>query len=213
MTGARDGQGRLVIGVSGATGTVLAVRVLELARTAGLEIHLVVSRAADETRAAETDLSPEDLRGLADVDYRIGDLAAPIVSGTFPTVGMIVVPCSARTLSAVAYGTGDNLLTRAADVTLKERRPLVLAVRETPLSLVHCRAMVAATEAGVIIAPPVPAYYLRPRSLDELVTHSAARLLGAIGLDAGTRKWGDGGAEPYRVEAIKAGEVLPECHS
>ena len=184
------GPRRLVMGISGATGIVLGARVLELAAEAGVETHLVVSRAAEQSRAAETDLTAEALRKLASVAYRIADIGAAIASGSYPTIGMIVAPCSARTLAAIAHGTGDNLLTRAADVTLKERRLLVLAVRETPLSLVHARAILAATEAGAVVAPPVPAFYLRPSSIDELVTHTAGRLLDLVGIEASQPRWG-----------------------
>ncbi|BCJ36933.1 flavin prenyltransferase UbiX [Actinocatenispora thailandica] len=183
---------RLVVGISGATGIAYGIRVLELARTVGVETHLVVTPAGQQTRAHETDLSARGLAELADVTYRPADIGAAIASGSFPVDGMLVAPCSARTLAAVGYGTGDNLLTRAADVTLKERRRLVLMVRETPLSLTHLRAMTAVTEAGGIVMPPVPAFYLRPATVDELVTHSAARALDLLGIDIGDQpRWGE----------------------
>lgn len=174
---------RLVVGISGATGVAYGIRVLELARKAGVETHLVVTSAGEQTRAYETQLSRRDLAALADVSYRPADIAAAIASGSFLTDGMIVAPCSVRTLSAIAYSNGDNLLTRAADVTLKERRRLVLLVRETPLTLGHLRAMAAVTESGGIVMPPVPAFYLRPRTIDEIVDHTAGRALDLLGID------------------------------
>jgi 4-hydroxy-3-polyprenylbenzoate decarboxylase len=183
---------RLVVGISGATGTCYGVRVLELARKAGVETHLVVTPAGQQTRAQETKLSARDLAALADVCYRPADVGAAIASGSFPVGGMIVAPCSARSLSAIAYGCGDNLLTRAADVTLKERRRLVLLVRETPLSLGHLRAMTAATECGAIIMPPVPAFYLRPHDVAEIVDHTVSRALDLLGIEVpGTPRWGE----------------------
>ena len=184
--------GRLVVGISGATGICYGVRVLELARKAGVETHLVVTPAGQQTRAQETSMSARDLAGLADVCYRPADVGAAIASGSFRTGGMIVAPCSARTLSAIAYGYGDNLLARAADVTLKERRRLVLLVRETPLSLGHLRAMTAATESGAIVMPPVPAFYLRPRDVAEIVDQTAGRALDLLGVDIpGMPRWGE----------------------
>lgn len=174
---------RLVVGISGATGIAYGIRVLELARKAGVETHLVVTSAGEQTRAHETQLSRRDLAAKADVSYRPADIAAAIASGSFRTDGMIVAPCSVRTLSAIAYSNGDNLLTRAADVTLKERRRLVLLVRETPLTLGHLRAMAAVTESGGIVMPPVPAFYLRPRTIDEIVDHTAGRALDLLGID------------------------------
>ncbi|HEV2634077.1 MAG TPA: UbiX family flavin prenyltransferase [Actinocrinis sp.] len=183
---------RLVVGISGATGVAYGVRILELARAAGLETHLVVTPAGQQTRAYETDLSAADLAAKADVTYRPADIGAAIASGSFRTLGMIIAPCSIRTLSAIAYSVGDNLLTRAADVTLKERRRLVLLARETPLTLGHLRAMAAVTESGGIVMPPVPAFYLRPADLGELVTHTAARALDLLGVDVpGQPRWGE----------------------
>lgn len=182
---------RLVVGITGASGVIYGVRALELARTAGVETHLVVSKAGDLTRTHETDLSAAELRALADVHYPVGNVGAPIASGSFPTIGMLVAPCSVHTLSEVAYGGASNLLTRAADVALKERRPLVLMLRETPLNLVHCRALTAATEAGAIIAPPVPAFYTAPASIRDLVDHSVARALELLGVQTPIRRWGD----------------------
>lgn len=182
---------RLVVGISGATGIAYGARVLELARKAGLETHLVVTPAAQQTRAYETGLSARDLAAMADASYRPADVGAAIASGSFRTDGMIVAPCSARTLSAIAYGVGDNLLTRAGDVTLKERRPLLLLVRETPLTLGHLHAMTAATESGAIVMPPVPAFYLHPATVDDIVGHTAGRALDLLGVDVPDQpRWG-----------------------
>lgn len=178
------GQGRqLVVGISGASGICYGIRVLELARKAGVETHLVVTPAGQQTREQETSLSRRDLAATADVSYRPADIGAAIASGSFRTGGMIVAPCSIRSLSAIAYAHGDNLLTRAAEVTLKERRRLVLLVRETPLSLAHLRAMQAVTEMGAVVMPPVPAFYLNPQTLDDIVTHTAGRALDLLGID------------------------------
>jgi flavin prenyltransferase len=187
-----DPPRRIVIGVSGATGIVYAYRLLTALRAAQIETHLVISRAAEMARAYETDLSSSDLRAAASHVWRIHDVGAAISSGSFPTLGMIVAPCSVRTLSEIATGVTSTLLTRAADVTLKERRRLVLMLRETPLHLGHLRAMVAATEAGAIIAPPVPAFYTRPRTVDDLVDHTVGRVLDLFGVDTGLAgRWGE----------------------
>ncbi|AYF76221.1 UbiX family flavin prenyltransferase [Nocardia yunnanensis] len=178
-----SGVRRLVVGISGATGIAYGVRVLELARKAGVQTHLVVTPAGQQTRAYETGLSAGDLAAMADVTYRPADIGAAIASGSFRTAGMIVAPCSIRTLSAVAYANNDNLLTRAADVTLEERRRLVLMVRETPLTLAHLRAMTAVTEMGGIVMPPVPAFYLNPESVADIVDHTAGRALEVLGVD------------------------------
>ncbi|MEY9893688.1 4-hydroxy-3-polyprenylbenzoate decarboxylase [Catenulispora sp. MAP12-49] len=182
---------RLVVGISGATGIAYGMRVLELARKAGVQTHLVVTPAGQQTRAHETGLTARDLAAMADVSYRPADIGAAIASGSFRTAGMIVAPCSIRTLSAIAYSNGDNLLTRAADVTLKERRRLVLMVRETPLTLGHLRAMTAVTESGGIVMPPVPAFYLRPDTVDDIVDHTAGRALDLFGIDVpDLPRWG-----------------------
>ncbi|WP_051450463.1 UbiX family flavin prenyltransferase [Actinospica robiniae] len=183
---------RLVVGISGATGIAYGMRALELARKAGVQTHLVVTPAGQQTRAYETDLTAADLAAMADVTYRPADVGAAIASGSFRTAGMLIAPCSIRTLSSVAYSGNDNLLTRAADVTLKERRRLVLLVRETPLTLGHLRAMTAATESGAIVMPPVPAFYLRPRSLDEVVEHTVGRALELFGIEVpDLPRWGE----------------------
>ncbi|MEZ4371308.1 MAG: UbiX family flavin prenyltransferase [Polyangiaceae bacterium] len=183
---------RMIVGISGATGIALGVRLLQLLRSLDVETHLVVSHAADMTREFETDYTASDLRALASVVHKVNDIGASIASGSFRTMGMIVAPCSARTVADIAYGTTGNLLSRAADVVLKERRRLVLLVRESPLSLVHLRAMVAATEAGAIIMPPVPAFYTRPQTIDALVDHIVGRALDLFDLDAGVVERWDG---------------------
>ncbi len=168
---------------------VYGVRALELLREAGVRTHLVVSRAGGMTRAYESELSAAHLRGLADVHHPSGDLGASIASGSFRTLGMLIAPCTVNTLAEIANGISSNLLTRAADVTLKERRRLVLMVRETPLTTIHLRNMQRVTEAGGIIAPPVPAFYTEPQSLDEIVTQSVARALDLFGLDVVPSRW------------------------
>ncbi|MGA4787174.1 UbiX family flavin prenyltransferase [Nocardia sp. AB354] len=190
--GVDERPARLVVGISGATGIAYGVRALEFARKAGVQTHLVVTAAGQQTRQYETELSAKDLAAMADVVYRPSDIGAAIASGSFRTAGMLVAPCSIRTLSAIAYSNGDNLLTRAADVTLKERRRIVLLVRETPLTLGHLRAMTAVTEMGGIVMPPVPAFYLRPSSIDELVDHTVARALDLLSIDVPDMpRWGE----------------------
>jgi 4-hydroxy-3-polyprenylbenzoate decarboxylase len=186
---------RLIVAITGASGVVYGVRLLELLKQLPVETHLVVSRSAELTLALETDLKPADLRSRADVVHAIGDMAAPISSGSFQTLGMIIAPCSIRSMSEIATGVTTTLLTRAADVVLKERRRLVLAVRETPLHTGHLRTMTALSEMGAVIAPPVPAFYAKPQSLDEMIDHSIGRMLDLFGLDTGTvRRWGEGAA-------------------
>ena len=181
---------RLIVGISGASGVAYGVRALDALRELGVESHLVVTRAALLTLSQETDLSADDLSGRADVTHRLNDVGASIASGSFRTMGMIVAPCSVRTMSEIATGVTSTLLTRAADVVLKERRPLVLMVRETPLHLGHLRTMTALTEMGAIIAPPLPALYARPASIEEMVDQSVGRALDLFGLEwAGVRRW------------------------
>jgi 4-hydroxy-3-polyprenylbenzoate decarboxylase len=182
---------RLVVGVSGASGVVYGVRALDACRELGVESHLIVSKAAALTLAQETTLSLADLSARANVTYRVGDVGAAVASGSFPTLGMIIAPCSIRTMSEIATGVTSSLLTRAADVTLKERRPLVLMVRETPLHLGHLRTMVKLAEMGAVIAPPLPAFYAKPVSLEEMVDQSVGRALDLFGLSwAAVRRWG-----------------------
>jgi 4-hydroxy-3-polyprenylbenzoate decarboxylase len=183
---------RMVVGVSGASGVVYGVRTLDALKALGVESHLVVTRAALLTLSQETDLTPDDLLGRADVVHRLADVGASIASGSFRTLGMIVAPCSVRTMSEIATGVTSTLLTRAADVTLKERRPLVLMVRETPLHLGHLRTLTALAEMGAVIAPPLPAMYARPASIEEMVDQSVGRALDLFGLDWGEVKRWDG---------------------
>ena len=185
---------RLVVGISGASGVIYGVRLLELLKNLPVETHLIMTRSAELTLAYETDLKIADVHPLADVVYPVGDIGAALSSGSFPTIGMVVAPCSVKSLGEIVAGTTSNLLTRAADVTLKERRRLVLMLRETPLHLGHLRAMLAATEMGAVIAPPVPAFYARPQSLADMVDHTLGRVLDLFGLDTGTvRRWGEKG--------------------
>ncbi|WP_448189149.1 UbiX family flavin prenyltransferase [Azospirillum sp. sgz301742] len=183
---------RLVVGISGASGVILGVRLLETLRRMSVESHLVLSRAAEVTLAHETDLKAADVRALATAHYSPADIGAAIASGSFRTLGMIVAPCSIRSMSEIATGVTSSLLTRAADVTLKERRPLVLMVRETPLHVGHLRTMTQLAEMGAVLAPPVPAFYTRPQSLDDVIDHTVGRALDLFGLDSGTvRRWGE----------------------
>jgi 4-hydroxy-3-polyprenylbenzoate decarboxylase len=183
---------RLILGISGASGAIYGVRLLEVLRELGIESHLVMSKAAEMTIAYETDLTPGAVKALADVVHPIGDLGAPISSGSFPTLGMVVAPCSVRSLAEIATGVTSSLLTRAADVTLKERRRLVLVLRETPLHSGHLRNMLALSDMGAVIAPPVPAFYIRPASIGELVDHSIGRVLDLFGLENDlARRWGE----------------------
>lgn len=175
---------RLVVGISGASAPHLALHLLESLQALGtVETHVVVSRAATRTLEIETGRRPADIAELADVVHQRGDIAASIASGSFVTMGMAVVPCSMKTLAGIAHGYSDDLLTRAADVCLKERRRLVLVARETPLSLVHLRNMVAVTEAGATVLPPTPAFYQRPRSIDDLLAHLTGKVLDQFGID------------------------------
>ena len=183
---------RLVVGISGASGVLYGVRMLDACREMGVETHLIVSRAAQLTLAQETDMTAADLAAKADVVYKAGDIGAAIASGSFRTLGMVVAPCSVRTMSEIATGVTSSLLTRAADVSLKERRPLVLMVRETPLHLGHLRTLVRLAEMGATIAPPAPAFYAHPQSLADIVDQSVGRTLDLLGLSwTAVRRWGD----------------------
>jgi 4-hydroxy-3-polyprenylbenzoate decarboxylase len=176
---------RLIVGISGATGIVYGIRLLQVARILEIETHLVVTKAGERTLAYETDLTVPELRSMADHAYPDADIGASIASGSFPTIGMVVAPCSVHSLAEIAHCTTDGLLTRAADVCLKERRRLVLLFREAPLHAGHIRSMAAATENGAIIFPPVPTFYTRPNTLAEMVDHTVGRVLDLFGLDAG----------------------------
>ncbi|MEJ7137653.1 UbiX family flavin prenyltransferase [Amphibiibacter pelophylacis] len=188
---------RIVVGITGATGIVYGIRALEVLRALGIETHLVVSRAGELTREYETALSREQMHALADHVHAIQDVAAPIASGSFRTMGMLIAPCSVRTLAEVASGVTTSLLTRAADVCLKERRPVVLMVREAPLHAGHIRNMLAVTEMGGIIHPPVPAFYTQPQTIAALVDDTLGRVLDCFGLDMpGAPRWGEPAPPP-----------------
>lgn len=183
---------RVIVGITGASGAVYGLTALRALRAAGVETHLIVSRSAQITMAHETETRPADLAGLADVVYRIDDIGAAISSGSFRTEGMVIAPCSIRSLSEIASGVTSSLLTRAADVVLKERRKLILMVRETPFHLGHLRSMTAVTEMGAIVMPPVPAFYIRPVTLQDVVDHSVGRALDLLGLDNNlVSRWGE----------------------
>ena len=185
-------QRRLIVGISGASGVVYGLRLLQLLRNAGVETHLVMSKTAELTFAYETTLKIADVRSTAHTTHDIDDMAASIASGSFRAMGMIVAPCSIRSMSEIATGVTTRLLTRAADVTLKERRRLVLMVRETPLHTGHLRTMTALSEMGAIIAPPVPAFYARPNTIEEMVDHTVGSVLDLFDIDVGiVRRWGE----------------------
>jgi len=181
---------RLVVGISGASGVAYGVRLLEALRALEVESHLVLSRAGEMTLGYETELSPKDVKALASVSHSPADLGAPIASGSFRTAGMIIAPCSIRSMSEIATGVTTTLLSRAADVCLKERRRLVLMVRETPLHLGHLRTLTQLAELGAIIAPAMPALYPKPQTIDEVIDHSVGRLLDLFELDSGlSHRW------------------------
>ena len=183
---------RLMVGLSGASGVAVGIRLLEALRELGIESHLVVSKAAEMTIGYETTLSPRSVADMADHTYAIGDIAAAPASGSFRTGGMIIAPCSVRTMSEIATGVTSSLLTRAADVTLKERRTLVLAVRESPLHLGHLRTLVQLSEIGAIILPLVPAFYAAPHTLSDVVDQMVGRMLDVFGYDwPKVRRWGE----------------------
>jgi 4-hydroxy-3-polyprenylbenzoate decarboxylase len=185
-------KARLIVGISGASGVTYGLRALDACRELGVESHLVFSRAAALTLSQETELSMADVNAKADVVHKVGDVGASIASGSFRTLGMIVAPCSVRTMSEIATGVTSSLLTRAADVVLKERRPLVLMVRETPLHLGHLRTMTKLAEMGAVIAPPLPAFYAKPASLEEMVDQSVGRALDLFGLSwKPVKRWGE----------------------
>jgi flavin prenyltransferase len=197
MNAKPGGVTRLIVGISGASGVIYGIRLLEILEKLPVETHLVMSRAAELAISYETDRKSAEIRSLADFSYPAADIAAPISSGSFKTVGMIIAPCSMRSLAEIATGATASLLTRAADVVLKERRRLVLMVRETPLHTGHLRNMLALSEMGAVIAPPVPAFYSAPETIAEMVDHTVGRVLDLFGLESGTvRRWGE--ARPDR---------------
>jgi 4-hydroxy-3-polyprenylbenzoate decarboxylase len=190
---------RLIVGITGASGAIYGLKVLKALREIEIETHLVISRSGRITAAHELEMSVSELVKLADVVYRIDDIGAAISSGSFRTMGMIIAPCSVRTLGEIASGVTSSLLTRAADVVLKERRKLVLLVRETPFHLGHLRAMTQVTEMGAIVMPPLPAFYAKPKTLEDIVDHSVGRALDLLGIENHlVRRWG---------EEIKAGST------
>jgi flavin prenyltransferase len=183
---------RLIVGISGASGVIYGARLLQLLRNTDIQTHLVMSKTAEVTFAHETRIKVAEVKTLANVSHAIDNMAAPISSGSFSTIGMIVAPCSIRSMSEIATGVTSTLLTRAADVTLKERRKLVLMVRESPLHAGHLRNMTALAEMGAIIAPPVPAFYMKPASLEEMIDHTIGRVLDLFDIDVGgMSRWGD----------------------
>jgi flavin prenyltransferase len=184
---------RLVIGISGASAVIYGVRMLELLGKTNIETHLVMSRSAEMTLAYETDFSPKEVRALASVNHPIADIGAAISSGSFATMGMVIVPCSIRTMSEIATGVTSTLLTRAADVALKERRRVVLALRETPLHSGHLRNMATLSDIGAVVAPIVPAFYNRPKTVDDIINHTVGRLLDLFGIETDVVKRWKGG--------------------
>jgi 4-hydroxy-3-polyprenylbenzoate decarboxylase len=187
---------RLVVGISGASGVIYGVRLLELLRETDVETHLVMSKSAELTLAYETDFKPKDVKAMASVNHPATDIGAAISSGSFPTMGMVIAPCSIRTMSEIATGVTSSLLSRAADVVLKEKRQLVLALRETPLHGGHLRTMTTLADIGAVVAPIVPAFYTKPKSVDDIVNHTVGRLLDFFGIETKVvRRWQGGPAE------------------
>jgi 4-hydroxy-3-polyprenylbenzoate decarboxylase len=209
MSAAMDKGKRLIVGISGASGIIYGVRVLESLRASGIETHLVMSRSAEITLAYEMGMKVAEVQALADVVHPIADIGASIASGSFRTEGMIVAPCSIKSMSEIAAGTTGTLLTRAADVVLKERRRLVLLVRETPLHMGHLRTMANVSEMGAIVMPPVPAFYHRPKTIDDIVNQTVGRALDLFGLDPGlVKRWGEDteeGGEDKPVRRFRKG--------
>jgi 4-hydroxy-3-polyprenylbenzoate decarboxylase len=182
---------RLIVAISGASGAIYGIAALRALRSAGIETHLVVSKAAALSLGAELDITLADVHALADVVYKPADIGAAIASGSFRTLGMLVAPCSVKSMSEIATGVTSSLISRAADVCLKERRRLVLMVRESPLHLGHLRTMAAVTEMGAIVAPPMPAFYTRPETLEEMVEQTVARTLALFDVDVPMKRWGE----------------------
>lgn len=207
----------LIVGISGASGVIYGVRLLEILKGLKIETHLVITKAAELTLGHETGLSVRDVEALAHTRYQPTDIGGAIASGSFKTLGMVVAPCSIRSMSEIATGVTSNLLTRAADVVLKERRRLVLMVRETPLHTGHLRTMTHLSEIGAIIAPPMPAFYADPKSIDDLVTQSVARVLDLFDIDTGkTKRWGEdlkgGKRRTVASKTTKPKSVKPTKH-
>jgi 4-hydroxy-3-polyprenylbenzoate decarboxylase len=186
---------RLIVGISGASGVIYGVRMLEMLRDKDIETHLVMSKSAEMTLAYETDLKPKDVKALASFSHPVADIGATISSGSFHTMGMVIAPCSIKTMSEIATGVTSTLLSRAADVVLKEKRRLVLALRETPLHGGHLRTMTTLADIGAIVAPIVPAFYTRPQTVDDIVNHTVGRLLDLFGIETKAVKRWKGGPE------------------
>lgn len=199
---------RLIIGISGASGIIYGIRLLEVLKNSPVETHLVMSKSAEVTLAYESDLKVADIKALADVVYPNGDIGAAISSGSFHTEGMVIAPCSIRSASEIATGVTSTLLTRAADVVLKERRRLILMLRETPLHTGHLRTLTHLSEIGAVISPPVPAFYSNPDSIDDIVNHTIGRVLDMFSMDAGlVKRWGEpgGSGKSPRTSRAKKG--------
>lgn len=189
-TGQDEQKKRLIVGISGASGIVFGLRMLETLKKLDIETHLIVSKAAEMTLVYETDMKPKDLRELATEYHPMSDIGANISSGSYKTLGMVIVPCSVRTMSEICTGVTGSLMSRAADVVLKDRRRLVLAVRETPLHTGHLRTMLQLSEMGAVICPVVPAFYNKPETLDDIINHTVGRLLDLFDIDTGSvRRW------------------------
>ena len=204
------GPVRLIVAITGASGSIYGIRALQLLQSAGVETHLVISKWGARTLQHETGWALKDVQGLAHTVHNPSDEGAAISSGSFRTEGMLVVPCSARSLASIAHGLGDSLVHRAADVVLKERRRLVLGLRETPLHTGHMRTMLHLSEIGAIVAPIVPAFYTRPKTLDEMVDHSIGRMLDLFGIDTGTvHRWKEP-ADPHPSGVRKKGRKTDE---
>ncbi|MBV8512875.1 MAG: UbiX family flavin prenyltransferase [Xanthobacteraceae bacterium] len=187
---------RLVVGISGASGVIYGVRMLELLRDTDVETHLVMSKSAELTLAYETEFKPKEVKALASVNHPATDIGAAISSGSFPTMGMVIVPCSIRTMSEIATGVTSSLVSRAADVVLKEKRRLVLALRETPLHGGHLRTMTTLADIGAVVAPIVPAFYAKPKTVDDIINHTVGRLLDFFGIETKVvRRWQGGPPE------------------
>jgi 4-hydroxy-3-polyprenylbenzoate decarboxylase len=187
---------RLILGISGASGVIYGVRALEVLRGMDIETHLVMSKSAELTMSYEMEMKPKEVKEMASVSHPNGDVGASISSGSFKTMGMLILPCSIRSMSEIASGVTGSLMSRSADVVLKERRRLVLGVRETPLHVGHLRTMAQLSEMGAVIAPIVPAFYTKPKSLDDIINHTVGRLLDFFGIDTGAvKRWSDSGVE------------------
>jgi flavin prenyltransferase len=187
---------RLIVGISGASGTIYGIRMLEMLKKTDIETHLVMSKSAEMTLVYETEFKPKDVKALASVVHPVADIGASISSGSFPTMGMVIAPCSIRTMSEIACGVTSTLMSRAADVVLKEKRRLVLALRETPLHGGHLRTLTTLADIGAVVAPIVPAFYNKPKTVDDIINHTVGRLLDLFGVETKVvKRWEGGPAE------------------